>query len=139
MHPRQRARLIAYGAAVLAPGVTLLVRWPLGPVLGDAVPHMAFFPAVMIAAYLGGLWPGLLATALSAAAANYFFTKQLPSFHVTNANDAAALILFLLVGTIISSLCESLHRTRRRLVAQERRHARGGAVPGALPTARAPG
>ena len=40
--------------------------------LGDAVPHMTFFPAVMIAAYFGGLGPGLLATILSAVAANYF-------------------------------------------------------------------
>ena len=33
----------------------------------------------------------------------------------------AALILFVLVGTIISGLCESLHRARRRIVADERR------------------
>ena len=52
-----RARLVAYSVAVLAPAVSLLVRWPLAPVLGDAVPHMTFFPAVMVAAYLGGFWP----------------------------------------------------------------------------------
>ena len=34
-----------------------------------------------------------------------------------------ALILFVLVGTIISGLCESLHRARRRIVADERRRA----------------
>src|SRR5205807_197427 len=87
------------------------------------VPHMTFFPAVMIAAYFGGFWPGLLATMLSAAAANYFLTGQLRSFQVTNVNDVAALILFVLVGTIISGLCESLHRARRRIVADERQRA----------------
>src|SRR5436190_17890104 len=110
MHETPRAQLVAYSVAVLAPAVSLLVRWPLWPVLGDAVPHMTFFPAVMIAAYVGGFWPGLLATILSAIAANYFLTEQLASFHLTSANDVPALILFLLVGTIISGLCESLHR-----------------------------
>src|SRR5436305_6534118 len=103
LHGTPRALLVAYGVAVLAPAVSLLIRWPLWPVLGDAVPHMTFFPAVMIAAYGGGFWPGLLATALSAAAANYFFTHQLSSLQAGSVNDVIALILFLLIGTIISA------------------------------------
>ena len=110
MRETLRARLAPYGVAVLATAASLLIRWPLWPVLGDAVPHMTFFPAVMIAAYFGGFRPGLLATILSAVAANYFFTRQLAPFHVTSVNDAAALVLFVLVGAIISGLCESLHR-----------------------------
>jgi two-component system sensor histidine kinase/response regulator len=116
-----RARRVAYLVAVLAPAVSLLVRWPLRPVLGDTVPHMTFFPAVMIAAYLGGFWPGSLATLLSAIAANAFLIKQIPSFQAADKNNVAALILFVLVGTIISGLCESLHRARHRLLAEERR------------------
>jgi two-component system sensor histidine kinase/response regulator len=123
MRERPRARLVAYGIAVAAPAVFLLLRWPLWPILSDAVPHMTFFPAVMLAAYCGGFWPGLLATILSAAAANYFLTGQLRALHVTNANDVAAVILFLLTGTMISALCESLHRAHRRILAEERRRA----------------
>src|SRR5262249_54060399 len=78
---------------------------------------------VMIAAYFGGFWPGLLATLFSAVAANYFLTKQLASFHVTSVNDVAALLLFVLVGTIISGLCEALHRAQRRHLADERQRA----------------
>src|SRR5260370_30481098 len=123
MHETPRARLFVYSLAVLGPAGSLLVRWPLWPVLKDAVPHMTFFPAVMIAAYFGGLWPGLLATMVSAVAVNYFFAWLLPSFEVTSVNNISALILFVLVGTIISGLCESLHRARRRIVADERRRA----------------
>jgi PAS domain S-box-containing protein len=123
MHDFPRPRLAPYAVAVLVTAGCLLIRWPLWPVLGDAVPHMTFFPAVMIAAYFGGFWPGLLATLLSAVAANYFLTRQLASFQVTSVNDVACLILFLLVGTIISGLCESLHRARHRLVTQERERA----------------
>jgi PAS domain S-box-containing protein len=120
MPETRRGRLVAFSVAVLATAVCLFIRWPLKPVLGDAVPHMTFFPAVMIAAYFGGFWPGLLATLLSAVAANYYFTGQLRSFQFTNINDAAALILFVLTGAIISGLSESLHRARRRLLAHER-------------------
>ena len=112
---------MAYGVAVLATVLSLLVRWPLQRFFGNAVPHMTFFPAVMIAAYFGGLGPGLLATLLGAVAANFFLTGQLDSHSAVN--NVAALILFVLVGVIISGLCESLHRARRRLVARERERA----------------
>src|SRR5437870_7600737 len=123
MHEIARSRLVPYGVAVLATAASLLIRWPLTPLLGQAVPHMTFFPAVMVAAYFGGFWPGLLATLLSAVAANYFFTGQLRSLQVTSVNDVAALALFVLTGAIISGLSESLHRARRRIVADERRRA----------------
>src|ERR1700738_1973248 len=123
MHETARAGLVAYGVAVLATVVCLLIRWPLWPVLGDAVPHMTFFPAVMVAAYFGGFWPGLLATTLSAVAANYFFTQQVSSFHATSGKDVAGPILFVLVCTIISGLSEALHRSRRRIAVSERGYA----------------
>jgi two-component system sensor histidine kinase/response regulator len=121
MQERVRHPLAAYGVALVATAASLLVRWPLWPVLGNAVPQMTFFPAVMIAAYFGGFWPGFVATVLSAFAANYFLAEQPFGFHFTKVNDIAAMALFVLVGTIISALCESLHRVRRHLVAEERR------------------
>src|SRR5205807_7189621 len=93
------------------------------PALGDAVPHMFFFPAVMIAAYYGGFAPGFLSTLLGTLAANYFFTEPRYTLEWKGVNAAVALPLFVLVGTIISGLCESLHRARRRIVAAERRQA----------------
>src|ERR1700676_5147208 len=113
MNETPRTRLVAYTVAVLAPAVSLLVRWPLWPVLGNAVPTMTFFPAVMIAAYFGGFWPGMLATVLSALASHYFVAERDPSLHFSTINEVVALILFLLVGTFISAMCESLHRVRR--------------------------
>ena len=87
MHKTPRAQLVAYSVAVLAPAISLLLRWLLWPVLGDSVPHMTFFPAVMIAAYFGGFWPGLLATALGALAANYLLNGKLRSPHIMSVND----------------------------------------------------
>jgi PAS domain S-box-containing protein len=124
MHETPRARLVAYSVAVLALAVSLLVRRLLAPVLGDAVPTMFFFPAIMLAAYYGGLGPGLLTTLLGALIAHYVYIEPHPMSPHLHSAPRVALALFVLVGgTIISGLSESLHRARRRLVAQERRRA----------------
>jgi two-component system sensor histidine kinase/response regulator len=123
MLEKSRHPLSSYGVAIAATAVTLLIRLMLRPVLGNAVPTMTFFPAVMFAAYLGGFWPGTLATVLGVLAGNYFLAEQTPSFHFSNTNDVAALILFVVLGITISALCESLHRVRHHMVALERRRA----------------
>jgi PAS domain S-box-containing protein len=115
-----RGRRIAYGMALLAPALTLLVRWPLGAVLGDRVLYMAFFPAILIAAYLGGFRPGLLATVVSAIVATYFLVEPPYSLEIASIRNTTALGLLVLVGAIISGLSESLHRARRRVEAHER-------------------
>src|SRR5262245_52563891 len=117
MYESPRLRLIAYSVALLGTAVTLLIEQPLSVVRGDRVLYGAFFPVVLLAAYLGGFWPGLLATVLSALAATYFLIDPPYSFAITTVPDAVALSIFVLVGAVISVLSESLHRTRRRLVA----------------------
>src|ERR1700681_3635629 len=114
---RDRSPLFRYGIAVGVTGLSLLLRWPLWPILGNQTPHMTFFPAVMISAYYGGFGPGLLATFSSALAAHYFLGDT--RFQIGSVQGAMSLTLFLLVGTVISGLTESLHRMRRRIVADE--------------------
>jgi PAS domain S-box-containing protein len=115
--------LVAYGVAVVATGAALLLRLPLVPVVGYDIPFMTFLPAVMLSAYLGGLGPGLLAMVLGAAAADYFLIPPLFSFAVQDVHDLYAVGLFALTGVVISGLSESLHRSRRRTAAGERRYA----------------
>src|ERR1017187_7619728 len=116
MNESPRARLFAYGVALLAPALTLLVRWPLDVVFGDRVLYMAFIPAILIVAYVGGLWPGLITTVLSALAATYLLVGPFHAFEITAAPNAVALSLLLLIGAIISVLSELMHRARRRVV-----------------------
>ena len=61
--------LVAVGAVVLTVGVKLA----LDPLLGKDKPFLLLFAAVMVSAWLGGLGPGLLATALSSVASAYYF------------------------------------------------------------------
>ncbi len=124
MRESPRAGVAAYGAAVLATAVSLLVRWPLWPALGSSSPFLTFVPAVLFAAYYRGLRPGLVATLLGAAAADFFLIEPFFSLRITSIPNAVVLILFLLIGTLISVLCESLHRARARLLAHERQRAK---------------
>ena len=55
----------AYLAALVVVAIALLVRLLLGPVLGELPLLVLFVPAVLAASLLGGLGPGLFATALS--------------------------------------------------------------------------
>src|SRR5262245_1481207 len=123
MHETPRARLVAYGVALLATGVSLLLRWLLWPAIGDHTPFMTFFPAVILSAFVGGLGPGLVATFVSAAAAAFFLLRPHFSFAVHDLADALSLGLFTLTGVVLSVLSESLHRSRRRILASERRYA----------------
>jgi signal transduction histidine kinase/ActR/RegA family two-component response regulator len=113
---RQRNQRLGYVVAVAATGLTVVVRLLLWPVLGDAAAHQTFFPAVLLAGYLGGFRPGVLATLLGALVANFVLTPPHYTLGIKSVHTATALPLFLLAGITMSALYESLHRTRRRLV-----------------------
>ena len=53
-----------YGLAPIAVALAFAVRAMLVPILQDDSPYLFFVPAVLVAAGIGGLGPGLLATAL---------------------------------------------------------------------------
>ena len=62
--PLPWSNLTRYGLAPVAIAVALAARVALQPILQDEAPYLFFLPAVLVAAGLGGLGSGLLATAL---------------------------------------------------------------------------
>ena len=72
----------------------------------------------MIAAATGGLVPGLIASAASFLALNFFFTPPLHTFAVEETADLVALAVFLAVsatvGTMLSRVLEQRARAERR-------------------------
>ncbi len=110
----ERPALLRYALAVLAVVLAVLVRLPFQPLLGDTTPFLFFFPAIMAAAWYGGLGPGLLATGLSAAAANYWFMPPYFSFAIPHLSGAVQVGVFAGVGVFISLLNERLSQARRR-------------------------
>jgi len=61
-----RHPIVRYALALAAVCGAGLLRELLGSQFSELVPFATLFPAVLIATLLGGLGPGLLATALSA-------------------------------------------------------------------------
>ena len=63
--PQKRHRAARYAVAPVAVALALVCRLALNPVLHDASPFMYFFVAIIVSGWLGGLGPGLFASALS--------------------------------------------------------------------------
>jgi signal transduction histidine kinase/CheY-like chemotaxis protein len=99
-----------YGIVLATFLVAAGVRWALIPVFGSALPFITFYPGIMLSAWFGGLWPGVLMTVLGAAAALAFW----PVGSFPSAISVLSLSLYLFNGFAISGLTEFLHRARRK-------------------------
>jgi len=82
-----------------------------------------FYPTVMLVALLCGLWPGLLATALAAALADYWIFQPAGTFRISRTSDAIVLSIFLGMGVFMSVVAERYRRHERRLAAFQREQA----------------
>jgi two-component system, LuxR family, sensor kinase FixL len=111
-----RQEALRYALAPVAVAIAFLARLALTPILGDASPYLLFVPAVLTAAGLGGLGPGLLATGLSVVL-GFFVSTISPSPSVPEIVDAA---LFTLIGVGIAWSGEQLQRNRIRAAASTR-------------------
>ena len=106
-----------YGISVLSVIAALLIaRWPALHL--ETAPTSLFLCAVMISAWLGGIGPGLLATALSCITFNYYFLQPLHSFAVKS-EEMPRFVVFTVSATVAASLSgaqrsatESLRRAR---------------------------
>ncbi len=106
----ERGRIWRYGVAPTAVALSLAARALLAPILHDDTIFLYFVPAVLISAGIGGLGPGLLATALGLVAA--FFMLASASTIPNTALASGAAFCFIAVG--VSWVGELLHRSRRR-------------------------
>ena len=111
--------LWGYLIAIGATAAIATIRLTISENVGNFAPISTFTVAVVIAAWYGGLGPGLMATVLSALAADYLFTPFQYSFRIESLSGAVTLGVMVFTGVLLSLLCESLHRTRRRLEAEQ--------------------
>ena len=107
---QRKNRIIQYGISVLVFGVGLWLTHLLWPLIEPSASTL-FFAAIMIAAFYGGLGPGLLVSVLSALAIDYFFVPPFHAFELSVANIVRASV-FMLVATMTSWL----NASRKRLM-----------------------
>jgi PAS domain S-box-containing protein len=120
LDPGARPRWQAYLFAVLATLATLALRLAANFEIGDQPVVVAFVVPIVLSAILGGLGPGLVATAVAALVLPIFLFAPQYSFAIANASNAISWLVLLAVGGLASVLIEALHRSRRRLEAAER-------------------
>jgi PAS domain S-box-containing protein len=113
MRSRAVDLLIRYGLAVACAGAAVLLRMSLDSLWGLKYPYLVLHPAILLAAWVGGLGPGLVTTGLCAAMAAYFWMPPVDSVLVDIMPDRLALLTFLGVGFAISVLSEFAHRRER--------------------------
>ena len=120
-------RGIDYLLAVCVTALVLLGREAVAGLLGRSDPFLPFIGAVLIASWQGGLRPGLLATLLSAVATDFFFVPPVFSLQIAKFVHGGDLLLFIVLGVLISSLSEKRLRLVRQLRDADRTQ---GRIPG---------
>ncbi len=97
-----------YAAAAVLVLITLAVRYALKDLLVDSAVGLLFAPAILAAAMMGGLLPGLFATLISAPAVYALVTMRADAFSASLFN----ILLFAIVGATIAWLGGLLHSAR---------------------------
>lgn len=104
----------SFATAVLSVAAALIVSRAPSFHLQSA-PVSLFLCAVMVSAWVGGLWPGLLATLFSCLLFSYYFLAPTSSFSV-NADEIPRGLLFLLSALFVALLTAAQRRATESLM-----------------------
>jgi PAS domain S-box-containing protein len=115
------SRPLSYVVALVAVVAALALRAALAPWLGEHVPYITIFGAVIVAAWYGGPAPALLAAAAGWIGAELLFIPPLGSIGYRGPSQLAELLTYLLSAALIAGLAGAMHKARARLEASELR------------------
>jgi two-component system sensor kinase FixL len=97
-----------YLVAIAALSAALLFRYAFRESLALKVPFLQFYPAILVAAWYGGLGPGLLVTVASSVVAMHFLLPP-TGLEVADPTDQLSLVIFVATGIAISWLNHVVH------------------------------
>jgi two-component system, OmpR family, sensor histidine kinase KdpD len=140
--PSRRAGLVV---ALVSVALCTLIVYPLKHVAPVVSLSVVYLPAVLVVSIIWGGWLGVATAVVSAAAFNFFQLEPVGHFTLRHSSNWVALIAFLVVAGLASSVAE-VTRARAREAEARRREAdlaaemarlllRGDDLAGALPTA----
>jgi len=112
---RPRKPLECYGVGVVLVVLAFALRWVVFGHLDTRLPFAFFLFAVMIAAWYGGLGPGMLAAAGGLLVGDYFFLPRHGAYAALGEAERAVITLYAVNSTLIVLLMEGLHAKIRRL------------------------
>jgi two-component system, OmpR family, sensor histidine kinase KdpD len=109
-----RRRLAGYALAVLlAPLLTLFLA-SFRSSINLTSDVLFFLVAVIAVALLGGFVPALLEAIAGSLLLNYYFTPPIHTFTISQANNALALGIFVVVGLVVSSVVDGAARRSKQ-------------------------
>ncbi len=107
-------QLAGYGlAAVLAPLLTLVLA-TLRSQVNLTSDVLVFLAGVIAVALVGGFIPALLAAVVGSLLLNYYFTPPIHKWTIAEANNALALVIFVAVGLVVSSVVDKAARRTKQ-------------------------
>jgi K+-sensing histidine kinase KdpD len=104
-----------YGVACVLVLAAFLLRLTLFGSLDTRLPFAFFYVAVMIAAWYGGLGPGLSVIGAALLLAGLFFLPRTGVTGVMGEADRTVILLFIINGALVSFLMENLHQRIKKL------------------------
>jgi K+-sensing histidine kinase KdpD len=107
-------RWAAYLFAVAVSVGMLFLRQGIAVSFGERPMLILFIPPIILSSVLGGLGPGLVATAISAFGINYFAIPPVHSLRIEKEHDLFQWCMLIASGLLSSYLSELLHRARRQ-------------------------
>ena len=95
---------LAYPLAVVLPTACLLLRLALSSKFGDDPALELFLVPIVLSAYVGGVGPGLVSTALVALVTDYFLLPPKYSFSIQSGVHSIEWLVLIMAGTLMSVL-----------------------------------
>lgn len=97
----------------------LLFRVALDPVVGRALIYLTFYPAILLAAVLGGWRAGVMATVMALGIVGTFYLPRAGPETPWIASDYLGFVSFGVMGFMVSWVAGLYHRARRREAAAQ--------------------
>jgi signal transduction histidine kinase len=111
MQPLTGRRVIRCSVAILTAGLLVGFKIYINPLIGNESPFLLFLAGIMFSSWLGGVWLGLLSTAVYAFVGDLLFLTPGEVLYMNPANVNFQLGLFVLEGSVISWGTSALRRT----------------------------
>ncbi len=110
---RQR-QLAGYALAVALMPLITLVLANLRGTLNLTSEYIVFLAAVIAVALVGGFLPAVLAAVAGSLLLNYYFTPPIYKWTIAQTNNVVALIIFVAVGLVVSSVVDTAARRNKQ-------------------------
>jgi two-component system, OmpR family, sensor histidine kinase KdpD len=112
---RVSGRRVVLGWALVVPGLPVLTAVLLNVAGGTSrtsLATMLFLSLAVVAALVGGRWPGVAAAVTGALLLNYFFIPPLHTLDVASGLDLCALLVFTLTAVAVAAVVDAAARGR---------------------------